>query len=461
MIQTLDPFHDEDFSPAGFPGGGSNRTVVQRVKFSKVIGVPSNVTTGNWDCNMFLLPYLAGTQGDSNTPGQLNLWNFDNNNWGTAGAGNGAVKLNYGGNYPVFSGLVISTNATGQDTILNSGGQIQTMTPAPYIKGPCRLVSAGFEVVNTTAEIYLQGDVTAYRCPEARSIDTFNIQPAEEGYFGSTWAPAKTNILPPGLVGEAILFPNSRTWPAKRGGYVQAAMFTKENPLDLADCAPRLWRYSFNTLSGNIVVDDSVPKSIYDFNGTIVTSQMVSPLAIDTPFQTSGLFFTGLSQQTTLRVTVIFVIERVPTWADTDLVVLAKDPCPFNTEAIRMVIDAQSQLPPGCPQDENPAGEWWKKALKMLGMAWKKYAVPVATAVGGPEAGAVVATINTIGGQLTNLVRDVKQLKKSGGAILPVVNPKLTGAAQVAAMEALVKARSAKRKATKQRKKAQLLLTNG
>jgi hypothetical protein len=124
---------------------------------------------------------------------------------------------------------------------------------------------------------------------------------------------------------------------------------------------------------------------------------MTTPYGVDTSFQISGAYFTGLSNSTTLRVTAIFCIERVPFYAlsDQPIVVVAKQPTPYDSAAIRYVIDASSILPPGCPQDENPRGEWWQKAVNVLETAWK-VAEPIVD-VFFPEVGMAAKALGTIG----------------------------------------------------------------
>jgi len=54
IVRAVDPFHDTQVKPAGFPDFDQSGTVVQEINMSVTIGPPATVTSGsNWDCHVF------------------------------------------------------------------------------------------------------------------------------------------------------------------------------------------------------------------------------------------------------------------------------------------------------------------------------------------------------------------------------------------------------------------------
>jgi hypothetical protein len=193
VIQTLDPFHDEDFTPAGFPGGGSSQTIVERVRLSAVLSAPASASGGNWDCHLALLPFISSANTSTAALTALRSMRVNNENQITAAGAPGA-SIAAG---TVMAGLMMSTTPSGEGTISNDDAVATFLNPAGFMTGPSRLVSQGFEVVNTTSALNAQGDVTVYRCPDARSVDNY-VDPVDSaGDPSLVWLAAHTFIAPP------------------------------------------------------------------------------------------------------------------------------------------------------------------------------------------------------------------------------------------------------------------------
>jgi hypothetical protein len=385
VIQTLDTFHDTQFKPAGFPGGGTANTVIQRVRKTYDVLAPTGVT-GNWDCHIALIPCITQDMNRPVTIASPTL-DFIRDNAAPGSSTNACTGPTPGATFStannVFQGLMISKVAEGFDTLTTPAAQMDFVSPSEYLHGPTRVVSAAFEAVNRTAQLYRQGDVTCYKSPEARSTDSYVLVP-DAGPPLALFDSATTLELPPNNITEANIFPSSVTWAAEDGAYVQGAYCQSTNQLEMPTCSPRMFRAtSHPTPTRNFIGFTTLPENLLVSAPPTTTYVQQNPRAISTPFNTSGAYFTGLSNQTTLRITVIWVIERVPTAHDHDLVVLAAPAAPYDNAAIRMVIDTAARLPPGCKQSENPKGEWWKTVVKVL-----KLAVPVVmSAAGLPEIG--------------------------------------------------------------------------
>ncbi len=134
--------------------------------------MPANVAANaNWDCHIYNLADFAslnsenagtGATGTSLLPGT-----YDYTNSSTAGYATNPATSNY---QP--TGLQILTGPAGAQFLPSASGtsiaqtNCASMFPSQYITGKCRLVGGGFEIVNTTANLYKQGVLTAYRMPQ-------------------------------------------------------------------------------------------------------------------------------------------------------------------------------------------------------------------------------------------------------------------------------------------------------
>lgn len=100
-------------------------------------------------------------------------------------------------------------------------------------------------------------------------------------------------------------------------------------------------------------------------NLTGTAAQKLAPL-YPMPFNTSGAYFTGLSPETTLQLNFKLIVEVAPGPND-QLATLATSSPEFDPPALELYSRVCSRLPPGVPQDENPAGEFFKSVLGTLG----------------------------------------------------------------------------------------------
>jgi hypothetical protein len=87
------------------------------------------------------------------------------------------------------------------------------------------------------------------------------------------------------------------------------------------------------------------------------------------PFNTAGVFFTGLSNSTTLRLKMKVYVESAPGFLDTSLSVLATPSAPYDAKALELYSWALGVLPAAVHVSENAMGDWWKRVLGVLGSA--------------------------------------------------------------------------------------------
>jgi hypothetical protein len=348
LIAACDPFHDEDIRIAGYPDLTTVGSVVQLVKLQLQVSVPTTgagvvAANANWDANISLFP-SAVTQSVSE--------NITLNQFGQVTATTGSTPVQVGG-------LVVSACPQGLQTWPDA--TLLTLPPvttqalgcSQFIKGNCRIIGMGFEVVNTTADIYRQGQVTAYRMPTQRTpsviYNSYTTTPAITAAY-----PVLINRFPPGTLADAQLLYGSRSWLASEGGYCVSRQNSIDNPLGQP-------QWSTQAYTGCDIAATFVSNYLQTDSSFGTTNDYYPD--INAPFDLSGLYFTGLSYNTTLTVNVRWLIERVPSPAETDLVVLATPSSAYDPVALQLMGRCMQDMPPGVMLKENSLGSFFRSAL--------------------------------------------------------------------------------------------------
>jgi hypothetical protein len=348
---AVDPFHDKDLPLAGYPDIETASTIVQLVKTQFTVGTPLG-TAANWDANVSFMPNISGLY--SPTP-------FDFVNGVILGSDGGQpASINTGG-------VVAVTGPVGFQCWPSDGTPFSSATtlggksvPRTYCKGLYRVIGAAFEVVNTTAEIYKQGQVTVYRQPCNAQNNSF------VGFTGTPFAGDLTiqNVdtlrMPPGSLADAQLLFGSASWLAADGAYVIAMLNDVDNPLQ----SPSFRRivYLSTDLSAGSQENPAyigLLDTVGDFSQGLHADNVF-------PFDVSGAYFTGLSSQTTLVVNCRWLIERCPTVSESDLTVLAQPSPEYDPASLQLYSSIMRYMPPGVPQGMNPLGEWFDNIMSAV-----------------------------------------------------------------------------------------------
>jgi len=320
----------------------------------------------------------------------------------------------YGTTSQVFSEAILS-NAAGIDmsSALYAGG-LQAITaasgsptgisnisagtlgagllnlPENYQNGPYRIIAAGFEVNNTTAELNLQGSVTVYTCPVpdfecASTIRVFGKNGGNNDLNGNQ----QTNFMiqPPDTLARAQILPGSRTWEAKFGSYQVGRFTSLDIPIN-EDSWVQPFVETYRTGSSIAGYGSqgmtSAPGGNYLFAWTNHTW---------TKFDISGAYYSGLSPSTTLTVTWNVFVERFPTYNQGELITLAKISPGLDDNALKFYSHALRSLPVGVKVSENGLGTWFKEAVQGA----RDYIAPVLSAFPHPVAQALATTIRGTG----------------------------------------------------------------
>jgi hypothetical protein len=412
LIQAANPFSDFEFDRAGFWDANEAASVVQCIKTSRVVSSPGG--TGNWDCHIATLP-LCGNQDFANYAGEGTL------------AGSGMLKTVSGaaitGSLCPVNILIggAGTNLSLVDTApgaftdigkpLSLGDAISSGADSAFLDGTSRIIGFGFEVHNTTAEIYRQGAVAVYKQPQNHFLDRETRQ--EVLSFGGTpIVPATIQTLGslsnytvhdiPGSLADVLKLSGSRQWEAADGCMVIPTFIsediqpTRREAIKMVVTSEIVEQVTLNTSAGaKIFPMHHAGASVIE---DILTNEGTNPAVKGSAnifrnkfmnYNTSGAYFTGLSAQTTLTVNVIYYLERFPTPAELDLVVIAQ-PSPAPDPIARLLYSEMMRtMPPGVKVADNADGDWFYELVS--GAA--DFLRPAIAAIPGPigMAGSVLA----------------------------------------------------------------------
>jgi len=386
LIQLFNPLMDFEQRRVGFAGNADeSASVVQVIKKSVVLSAPPGTTT-TWSANIFNTPIcVPQVHAAGYRMGNKDLLRgpTTGNNIGpfvalTAPAGHDLSVNNAALDPSVF--VVPSTFCPDSIPIVTAAGEASS-----YFSGTSQIIGMGFEVHDTTAEIFKQGSITCYRVPQTPIFDTnfahscaiagpINaLTEIDSNGFGTEHDVADV----PGNTGAAMLLHGSRQWEAREGAMVVPSLIDNTIPVTDLDSV-------FTVIKTGTYVDAVPPAS---GGGSIpaeqITQSLLAPAynlvvgtvagtgakvldAITEPplqkynnFNSSGLLIEGLAQQATILLTTIMYIERYPTVNDVALVVLAS-PSP-KLDPMMMVLYSQimRELPVAVKVCDNADGDWF------------------------------------------------------------------------------------------------------
>jgi hypothetical protein len=301
---------------------------------------------------------------------------------------NSNFQLTYGVN-EIGGGALGSVNGSYVNVnVAPSGNQIWGGTAGPYntaqptavldpgyLMGECRIIGSAFEVVNTTSALNRQGLVTCYRMPAPVPSQTATelYTNSSGNLFGTmeTWRCR----MPPKTLAEAMLLEGSQTWEAEKGCYVVSTMNQLENPSVQPRPVVPCWDLDDQVVRNEAFPDPFLAQTGATFSAPSSGDEFYIPSgnSMIIPYNVGGAYFTGLSQQSTLQLTVKYYIERFPDPFNTDLVVLAQPSAGFDPCALELYAHTISKMPVGVPQGMNSLGDWFKGVVNKV----SSFATPI------------------------------------------------------------------------------------
>lgn len=408
LTAALDPFHDYEIQDLrGFPDISTEPTVVVKMQQSIDVGAPPGVT-GNWDAHIITSPIDYSAVNAQVAEGGKFGYNLACVSEPRGGAARGAgyvsayMQSNQGTTYVLplarMDGLLINTVASG----LPNGGS-DTFTPThcmeynaavishsqmqqinmdafmdfnPTDLAIYRVVYSGFEVVNTTASLNSQGACTVYEyghnyapmCTQDASV------PGQAQQYGHSMANYFRS--PPNNLAMAKVMPGAETWEARKGCY-NVAKFQDMNPFTAVGRNEWVWQQnssmrgqdsgyltpSFDNIgnfsagsicSNGLGLDQGIEDAPFAFPEGVTAGHHFSRMT------TTGAYFTGLSNSTTLTITWRVGIERLPAANNPQMLALSSPSAPYDPDALALYALICTRLPPGCPQNYNDMGKWFR-----------------------------------------------------------------------------------------------------
>jgi len=369
IIAAFDPFHDREVNCTGLPDANQSDSMVQVITLSAQVVGPS--TTNPWSCHIVDWPFLGDlTVGSQVCPytNPGNQFNVPNNAFIT-GAQNNKISTNWGGlgiatfNQSDNTVNVFNSTGTGVQTYQNLKPTVNDLT------NPYRVIGKGWEVYNTSPDLYKSGAVCIYKqsLPDYTSATAATIisgAPLTLGILGSF----DTLMMesPPQSVNEALRLPNARQWDAEQGCYVISPLHRHDVPVHLANWTQPVY---YDTNPGDLTLHGQVMAPYGTGGSTPYDPQiLVGPDQNFMNFDQTGAIFTGLTPQSTLTVNYRLYIEVFPT-ASNSLSNFSKPSPMYDPIALDLYSQISWKAPIGVEVKYNGLGDWFMDGIRSVSEA--------------------------------------------------------------------------------------------
>jgi hypothetical protein len=402
LVLAADPWHDTKVdSCVGLPDESTGTSVVFPVTVENTIRKPTSLAAGNWSVRIHSNPVACYSQYLKSAQDGLR---FTSNSATIAHMG--PISLTYS-NTSTFADM------PGFDCADTPEGVVRTQElPSNYTKGGFRIIGMGFEVVNTTADLYRQGICTASRMNPTVS------EPAFARIIQSPLNALSTARLirkPPVSQAEQMLYDGVTQWHASEGCYCVVPISVSSNavgqmafaPLIQVGSDPSYLCYGAGSPEGYVQVLTNPGGG--DSPGIPAVNQFFAPQ------ERVCATFCGLSEQTTLTVRTRFIVERFPGPQESDMLVLAKTRAQYDPIALEFYTRAIAKLPPAVMFRENSSGEWWKRVLGQIA----EIAGPLVSMLPYPVAKVASPLITKGGEMLMASANEDKARRKAKNAVNP------------------------------------------
>ena len=299
---AVDPFHDVDLELVGFPDQTPGRSVIYNVTKNITITRPSAVTTGKFDAHVSFTPVVH----KSGWVARDTIVSADGHT--------NAVKTPALNSKTMQPGIIQICTVPAGDATFRAGAN-EDYASLDYsslldVDGSSisRLIGCAFEVHNTTEELHKSGAVTVYRYDNNRDAEAMRLT---DGTADSDTYTSNGIHGPPTVEANAKLL-NGITWEAADGCLVPCVMDTINEPQKLL---PRRNHMITNGGSRNIYWgQEDIEDTVVMFSGSSSFTRVArnADPSMILPFMGSGAYFTGLSAETSLTVTMRAFVEVFP-----------------------------------------------------------------------------------------------------------------------------------------------------
>lgn len=366
LTNITDPYHDFNLRPTGYPDGKAIASAIQRICTRVDISCPFTLAGGEtWDFHVFTTPLHNVTL---LSPGLIS----QTNNLITVATTDayqqiGPVNVLYK-RYD-SNGVVNSTNLQALDAI------------APQVDTQRRTVSLGFELHNTTAELYKAGALTTYRAPVLCNQDV-DMTLTTTGTATTGWYHASFVGQVPYALSDAQRIPNSRTWNASEGAYCVALPYhdNQFSPLMAQNIILKA-----GILSNSVLIKRSLTTQ---YPSQTTWSPLSCPGVMSSQFANKEQTFTLDMRQ---------IIESIPTSDNSTIISFAVTAPQLDRTFLKLYKQMFNNVPPGVPVNFNSAGDWFRMIANLV-----KEAIPTIIPLLPPN----VRAITTVAAPIVNKLID-------------------------------------------------------
>lgn len=332
LSSCLNPYSDFQQQLVGYPDMNTQPSVVLMYSSQMDVTAPASAAGGNWDCCIYTIP-VDSTGG-----------------YGVVSTSNECCVYDHA-SLPSTTiwGLTSCSNAAGADVSLMSSTAARAGLNSRNVTGQFgRVIAKGFEVNNTTAEIYRQGNLTVALVPSCPRKDV-TISYIDTN--ATPWVAASKHCFEMGTMPETLAqvraIPQSAQWEAAKGVYFVPRM---SSPPDLN----MEYRSGLMYTSSTVVYSPAVLSS---FSGTPTTAST----SVDS-FCGVVAYFSGLSNQTTLTVSYRTIVEYFPS-PSSNLISEASPSAAYEPSVLQVYNEVVKQAPYAVPVGQNAAGDFFRKVL--------------------------------------------------------------------------------------------------
>lgn len=354
LVACLDPYHDNQLRLEGLPDMVSAPSVVKMHNQSYTLTAPANAAT-DWDASVV----FTGCNSEIGAlPGLIT--NADNMD----------MKVDYDhaafttgtpfGSFLIKATVAGGTMTYGYPNVVDSTNLAFGACETTPNNDRCRIIGVAFEVTNTTAEIYKQGSVTVAMLPapindyNTVAYDDVNVAPWERTTYQAWYSPVLASTRD-----ALVAVPGSQTWAAKEGVYAIPRMVTHTMSLESPAGNKRAAIVSHSAHLQTPFI--SCPIAAAPVGGVPVFNGIAA-----SGFNGMQAFFSGLSHETSLTITMRTIVEYFPSFNSGLLQLTTPSPA-FCPAAFEVYSRTAQVAPYAVPVKQNGAGEYFRKVLSIAG----------------------------------------------------------------------------------------------
>lgn len=379
---VTDPYHDFNLRIAGVPAKDASMSYMRQ--FKERVVIDNAGIAGAFDVHVFMTNILGNAHAAAGIRANSNVSLYQ-------------AHLSLG-----QLGFITYVVVPAGQTIYSAAANWRCIDIQPGTTTPYRVSSAGFEVHNTTPELYVSGSATVWRGNPQNHQEVVVSSAGYVNLDGAADSMPFSADYTAGMAGSlalANMLPNSRTWKAREGALVVGQPNFEELHYQRQIPGPAFLEVETNDVAANYVsaIEGTSDAFTFDKPG-------MHGYHFPSGYTPCGVIFAGLSNETTLSLDVRVFVESAPS-SDAGKLALCSPAATYDPVAIATAARLFSLLPPGTEVKNNDLGRWFRNILslasKVLPMVAAAVPHPVAKAALGAAAAAAGAAHGVLGPRAT------------------------------------------------------------